>query len=278
MSMDAVTAAISHEVGQPLTAVGLNAAAGLNWLTQPRPDVKKAIAALRAVGDASHRTFDIIKSIRATFAKEPGRATDFSLNDLVLETTSLFERELAASRVSLTLSLDEKLPPISADRVQIQRVLVNLLNNGIEALRAIPDRSRGLAISSAVVNGGDVVLQVSDNGPGITNEDVEHIFDPFFTTKATGTGLGLPLCRTIAEEHGGQLWASSGAQEGATFHLQLPRNGEPPRMGEADGLLTSLETSLTLFRQSHPDGLTEAITELQHIVDEVRHSMRRPKP
>ena len=277
MSMDAVTAAISHEVGQPLTAVSLNAAAGLNWLTQPRPDVKKAIAALRAVGDAGSRTFDIIRSIRATFAKEPGRATEFCLNDLVLETTSLFEREMAASKISLKLSLADGLPPIKADRVQIQRVLVNLLNNAVESLRALPDRSHSLAISSAVANGRDVLIEVNDNGTGIADHDMEHIFDPFFTTKATGTGLGLPLCRTIAEEHGGQLWASSGNPEGATFHLKLPRSGASEGMDEADVLLTSLEGSLKLFRQSKPDGLTEAITELQHIVDEVRHSMRRPK-
>ena len=277
MSMDAVTAAISHEVGQPLTAVSLNAAAGLNWLTQPRPDVKKAVAALRAVGDAGSRTFDIIRSIRATFAKEPGRATEFCLNDLVLETTSLFEREMAASKISLKLSLADGLPPIMADRVQIQRVLVNLLNNAVESLRALPDRSHSLAISSAVANGRDVLIEVNDNGTGIADHDMEHIFDPFFTTKATGTGLGLPLCRTIAEEHGGQLWASSGNPEGATFHLKLPRSGAPEGMDEADVLLTSLEGSLKLFRQSKPDGLTEAITELQHIVDEVRHSMRRPK-
>jgi len=278
MSMDAVTAAISHEVGQPLTAVSLNAAAGLNWLTQPRPDVKKAVAALRAVGDAGSRTFDIIRSIRATFAKEPGRATEFCLNDLVLETTSLFEREMAASKISLKLSLADRLPPIKADRVQMQRVLVNLLNNAVESLRALPDRSHTVAISSAVANGRDVLIEVNDNGTGIAAHDMEHIFDPFFTTKATGTGLGLPLCRTIAEEHGGQLWASSAEGEGATFHLKLPRSGAPEGMDEADVLLTSLEGSLKLFRQSKPDGLTEAITELQHIVDEVRHSMRRPKP
>ena len=279
MSMDGVTAAISHEVGQPLAAVGLNAVAGLSWLTQPRPDVKKAITALRAISDDGRRTFDIIKSIRATFAKEPGRATEFSLNDLVLETVLLVERELAASKISLNLSLNETLPPILADRVQIQRVIVNLLNNAMDSLRAISDRPRSLAISSVLVRGNDVLLEVSDTGAGIEPEDIEHIFDPFFTTKATGTGLGLPLCRTIAEEHRGQLWASPGEPQGAVFHLRLPRSGAAPtNLDQTDQLLTSLEGSLRWLRQTRPEGLTNAITELQHVVDEVRLSTKSPKP
>ena len=278
MSMDAVTAAISHEVGQPLTAVTLNAAAGLSWLTQRRPDVKKAITALGAVSDAGRRTFDIIKSIRATFAKEPGRATEFSLNELVLETASLLEMELAASKISLNYSLDETLPPILADRVQIQRVLVNLLNNAMDSLRAISEGPRGLAISSTLVNGKDVMLEVSDTGAGIAPEDIDHIFDPFFTTKATGTGLGLPLCRTIAEEHRGDLWASPGEPQGAVFHLRLPRSGVPATsMDQTDDLLTSLEGSLRWLRQAKPDGLSKAINELQHVVDEVRLATR-PRP
>ena len=119
ISMDAVTASISHEVGQPLTAVALNASAGLNWLTQPRPDISKAIASLRAIRDDAKRTFDVIKSIRAMFGKGSGTISVFSLNDLVRETASVMDRELAGSKVSLVLALDKALPPIRADRVQI---------------------------------------------------------------------------------------------------------------------------------------------------------------
>ncbi len=150
MSMDAVTAAISHEVGQPLTAVALNTSAAVSWLTRAKPDVKNALTALRAASEERQRTVDIIRSIRATFAKEPGQATEFSLNDLVIETASLLDRELAASKVSLQLSLDEALPPILADRVQMQRVLVNLLVNAIESLRETTDRPRHVAIRSAL--------------------------------------------------------------------------------------------------------------------------------
>ena len=194
-----------------------------------RPNVEKAIAALRATIDAGQRTFDVIKSIRAMFAKEPGAATEFSLNDLVRETASLLDRELAGDKVSLELELDEALPPVLADRVQMQRVLVNLFTNAIESLDATHGRPRRIAIRSAPLNGQDVLLEVSDTGIGIAPEQMARIFDAFFTTKATGTGLGLSLCRTIVEEHGGRLWASPGNEHGATFHLRLPRSSPAAR-------------------------------------------------
>jgi signal transduction histidine kinase len=223
MSMDAVTAAIAHEVGQPLTGLITNAMAGHCWVTRDRPDRAKAVAALRAVIEAGNRTNEVIKSIRATFAKGGARATEISLNALVRETAAFLERELAGEKVSLELTLDEALPPVLADRVQIQRVLVNLFTNAIDSLGATRSGPRRIAIRSAPLNGREVLLEVSDNGIGIEPEEMTRIFEPFFTTKAKGTGLGLSLCRTIVEEHGGRLWASPGAARGATFHLQLPR-------------------------------------------------------
>lgn len=279
MSMDAITAAISHEVGQPLTAVGLNASAAMRWLTGGTPDVKKALSALRAVGDARQRTLDIIKSIRAAFAKESGRASEFSLNDLILETTSLLDGDLAASKVSLQLALHQALPPILADRVQMQRVLINLLTNAIESLRTISDRPRRIAISSAQMDGKDVLLQVSDNGAGIAAEDMEQIFNVFFTTKTTGTGLGLPLCRHIIEDHGGRLWASQCEPHGANFHLRLPPRGaasSSPREATHE-LLSNLEKSLSYLRQTKHEGLVDLVAELQNVVEQVRLSIRAEK-
>jgi signal transduction histidine kinase len=224
MSMDAVTAAIAHEVGQPLTGAITNAMAGLEWLNRDRPDVEKAAKALRGTIDAGKRTTEVIRSIRAMFAKGPGPASEFSLNELVRETAALLDREMIGEKVSLQLALDEALPPVLADRVQIQRVLVNLFTNAIESLSATRRRARHIAIRSASLNGEGVLLEISDTGIGIAEEEMAHIFDAFFTTKANGTGLGLSLCRTIVEEHGGRLWASQGEEYGVTFHLQLPRS------------------------------------------------------
>ena len=223
MSMDAVAAAISHEVGQPLSAVNTNALAGLNWLTRPRPDLERAVTALHAALDAGHRAFDIIKGIQAMFANETLKVSQFSLNDLVRETVSLLARELTGITVSLHLARDEALPRILGDRVQLQQVLVNLITNAIESVGVTRGRPRRIAIRTVPLDGEELLLEVHDSGLGIDSDEMERIFETFYTTKATGTGLGLALCRTIVEEHGGRLWASQGKQHGAIFHIQLPR-------------------------------------------------------
>jgi signal transduction histidine kinase len=222
MSIDALAAAISHEVGQPLAAVGINAKAGLTWLSGERPNVERAKSSFRATIEAGKLASGIIKSVRETFTKNSNERTTFEFVDLVQATTPLLQRELTSERITLQLELDETLPPVLADRIQLQRVLINLLSNAIDSLGAIEGRARQIVIRSARLRGQGVVLEVRDNGVGIAREDLERIFDPFFTTKANGTGLGLSLCRVIVEAHGGRLWASRGEDHGATFHLELP--------------------------------------------------------
>jgi signal transduction histidine kinase len=167
--------------------------------------------------------------MRSVLARQSGERTTFSLNDLVCETAPLLDEDMVRGNISLQLALDEALPPITADRIQIQQVLVNLITNAIQSLRATRRRPRRIAIRSAPVDGHDVLLNVSDNGIGIATGDIEQIFDAFFTTKANGTGMGLSLCRTIVEKHGGRLWATPGEGHGATFHLQL--HAEMPDRG-----------------------------------------------
>jgi signal transduction histidine kinase len=222
MSVDAMAAAISHEVGQPLSAVGIHAKAGLTWLSGERPNVERARASLSATIEAGKLAVGIIKSVRTAFTKGSSDRTTFDLADLVHATVPLLQRELVSGRISLQLALDETLSPVLADRIQIQRVLVNLISNAIESLGDTENRTRRIDIRSKPLRGHGVTLEISDNGIGIAREHMAQIFDPFFTTKATGTGLGLSLCRLIVEAHGGRLWASRGEHHGATFHLELP--------------------------------------------------------
>ena len=227
MSMEAVAAAISHEVGQPLAAVTLTAETSLRHLTRAPPQPDRAIASLRDTIEAGRRAFDVLKSVRAGFANRTGPLSDFSLNELVRETSTLLGRELAAQKISLQLALDESLPNVRANRVQIQRVLVNLLTNAIESLGASEGAGRRISIRSTTSDADSVLLAISDSGAGISPDQMARIFDPFYTTKSTGTGLGLSLSRTILEEHGGRLWASNGEEHGATFHVQLHSSHGP---------------------------------------------------
>jgi signal transduction histidine kinase len=221
MSIDGVAAAISHEIGQPLTAVSLSASAALSSLTRAQPDPEKAIRSLRDAIDATQRAFAVAKSVRAMFGERSNTLTQFDVNDLIRETASLLDREIVAHRVALRMALDEPLPPVLANRVQIQRVLVNLLMNAIESLGASKQRARRIAIRSAAADHDTLRVEISDSGAGIDPEAMTQIFEPYFTTKPSGTGLGLSLSRTIVESHGGHLWASRAEDGGAVFHLEL---------------------------------------------------------
>ena len=227
MAMDAVATAISHEVGQPLTAVALNARASLNFLTRSPPDIEKAARTLEDVIDASQRTFDVIKGIRATFIREAESLTEFSLDELVRETASLLAKEFAARKISVQLALDETQSPIIANRVQIQRVLVNLLTNATEGDGQSARSDRRVAIRSAPLDNENALLEISDTGTGFAAEQLDQIFDPLFTVGSARTGLGLSLSRSIVDEHGGRLWASQDDELGTIFHLTLPKRGRP---------------------------------------------------
>jgi signal transduction histidine kinase len=224
-SLDALVAAISHEAGQPLTAVILNTNAALALLPKSLPGAQRLEYSMRAVLDDATRTFDVIKSIRAMFTRQPGTTAKVDLNDLARETVSILQGEIAAAKLALKLDLGEDVPPILANQVQIQQVLINLLHNSIESVAATPGRLHQITIATATAQDRCVVLKVSDTGAGIAADKLEQIFEAFFTTKATGTGLGLAIARAIVDEHGGRLWADPNDRRGATFWMELPCSG-----------------------------------------------------
>jgi signal transduction histidine kinase len=233
MSIDALASAICHDVAQPMTAVGYYANSGLKSLSGERPDVPRAIKSMLTVIEAGNRAVEVIKSVRATFGRRASERTEFRLDGLVETTVTLLQRELDSQKITVQFAADETQPPVLADLVQLQRVLINLISNAIEALAAVDSRPRQITIRSATL-GSCVVVEISDNGAGIAPENMARIFDAYFTTKAAGTGLGLPLCRAIVEAHGGRLWASRGADYGATFHLKLPVSGSHAPTTTAD--------------------------------------------
>ena len=221
MSMDAVAAVIGHEVGQPLTALNLNARAGIDWLSREPPNPERAIASFEDAMEAGRDAAQVIRTIRASFAEGTAALAEFDFNELVRETADLLDLDLTAQNISLKLDLDESLPPIQANRVQIQRVIVNLLTNAIASMAATLGPARQILIRSRRA-GGDVLLHVADAAAPKQEEAMARDLEPAFTTKAERAGLGLPLARTIVAAHGGRLWASTTATWGAMFDLRLP--------------------------------------------------------
>ena len=229
MSMDVMAGAMSHEAGQPLSAAMLNMSAALNWLDQPKSDPIKAADSLRAAIEAGRRTFDVIKSVRTTSGEKAGTSIEFDFNDLLRETVEAMRIEFSRKKAAAHLDLDEDLPLVRGDRVQMVRVIVNLLANALEALGSTRRRGRrDITIRSMRSDQGNVLVEIADTGIGIPPESFERIFEPMFTTKKAGAGLGLWLCRTVAEHHSGQLWAEKGPDGGATLKLQVPASGIGP--------------------------------------------------
>jgi signal transduction histidine kinase len=168
------------------------------------------------------RASEIVRRIRTLTMKATPRKMQLELNDVINDVVALVQREVLNHRVSLRLELGSGLPPLLGDRVQLQQVLINLVINGIQAMADIGDDPRELLIESHRDSDGQVVVAVQDSGPGVDPESANRLFDAFFTTKAEGMGMGLSICRSIIEAHGGQVWASNNAGHGAIFQFSLP--------------------------------------------------------
>jgi C4-dicarboxylate-specific signal transduction histidine kinase len=220
----AMSAAIAHEIKQPLTAIVASASAGLRWLNRSPPNLDKARDALDKIAAGGHRASEVLQSVRAMYSPSdlPGTAVD--MNELIRETIALARGELEAARITVQLELAHRLPPIPAHRVQLQQVVLNLLANAADAMRGVTDRPRLLRVETRPSESGDVETTVEDSGTGIAPEYIARVFDAFFTTKSNGMGMGLAICRSVVEAHGGKLSVSPALPHGSVFRITLPRN------------------------------------------------------
>lgn len=222
-TLSALTASISHEVNQPISAVITSADACLRWLNRDQPEVQRARDAVMRIADDGKRAAEIISHLKSFYKKDASQKRELvSINDVVGEMLVLLRSEAGRHSVVMRTELALDLPSVSADRVQLQQVLMNLMLNGMEAM----NEPGGELMISTRREGGEVMVSVSDTGVGIRANKLEEVFNAFVTTKAGGTGMGLAISRTIIESHGGRLWATVNLGRGATFHFTLPTEPE----------------------------------------------------
>jgi PAS domain S-box-containing protein len=221
-----LAASIAHEVNQPLAAVVTNAAACLRWLDRETPNFDEARGTVRSIIKDGNRAGEVIQRVRALVNKTAGQKTQLHLNEVVNEVITLVQHELFSHRVLLRLELAPALPLVLADRIQLQQVILNLVVNGIEAMQAVTDRQRELVIRTQQDETHQILLTVRDCGIGIAANNADRLFDAFFTTKSSGMGMGLSICRSIVDAHGGRLSASGNVGPGATFQFTLPLHQE----------------------------------------------------
>jgi PAS domain S-box-containing protein len=221
-TMGELAASIAHEVNQPLMAIVTNAETCLRWLESDRPDLDEARQAAERIVRNGHRAADILRSIRGMARKSGPEMTLFDINDAVRDVLALIRGEMRRHDVLLETELFPDLGSIMGDRVQLQQVILNLIRNGIEAMSALTLRPRVLRVSTQTDEHGTVIIAVTDTGTGLDPAKVDCIYDPFFTTKPEGMGMGLSICRSIVEAHGGRLWASPNLPYGSVFRFTLP--------------------------------------------------------
>jgi PAS domain S-box-containing protein len=221
-TMGQLAASIAHEVNQPLAAVATNGNACLRWLAREPPNLDEAReAAARIVRDAN-RAAEVVANVRALTRKTPARKDWVNVNDTIGEVMTLTRVEAQKGRVALRTQLSPDVPPVLADKVQLQQVLLNLVVNGIEAMSGAVAEPRDLVIGSAKDVTNDVLVTVRDSGAGLDAGTADRLFDPFYTTKPGGMGMGLAISRSIIESHGGRIWAAPNTPRGAVFHFTLP--------------------------------------------------------
>jgi len=217
-----LTASIAHEINQPLTAITTNAEAGMRWLNRADPDVVEVRTLMGRVAGDARRAADIIQRVRGMAAHQASEKALLAINGVIEEAALFLQHEMQANQVRLVLELCADLPSIRADRIQMQQVIVNLAINAIQAMAGAAFGNRRLRIASSLTDADHVLVQVEDSGPGIAPESMPHLFERFYSTKNGGMGMGLPICQSIIEAHGGRIDVANGTWGGARFSFVLP--------------------------------------------------------
>ena len=219
-TMGELTASLAHEIKQPIGAAVTNAEACARLLDRDEPDITEAREAAVEMAKDIRRAADIIDRVRLLYQKGSPKSDLVDVNEVILEMVVLLGNEAKRHSITMITDLAAGLPQVMADRVQLQQLLMNLMLNGIEAMRELGGGE--LRIRSQLAEEGQLLISVADTGVGLPTEDLEKMFDAFFTTKAQGTGLGLAISRSIVTSHGGRIWAATNTGRGATFHIALP--------------------------------------------------------
>ena len=221
-----LTASIAHEVNQPLTGIATKASAALRWLAAEKPDMDRVRDVLDQIESASYLASAIITNVKSMFSKENHDKAEIDINKLISTVMNLVSVDLRKHRIELKMELDDQLPPVLANHVQLQQVILNLVMNAIDAMRSV--QSRVLSAKSSLNGRNSVHVSIEDTGIGIDPTNIDRIFERLFTTKRNGMGMGLSICHSIIENHGGRIWASPAVGRGSIFQFELPINaGEP---------------------------------------------------
>jgi C4-dicarboxylate-specific signal transduction histidine kinase len=220
-SLGELAASIAHEINQPLAAIVTNGGASLRWLNRDPPDLDETRQVVSRIVQEANRAADVVRGLRALVVKSGPQLTAFDINSAIEEVLALTRGNLQRQSVALHTDLSANMRPVVGDRVQLQQVLLNLITNGIDAMADVTDRPKVLTITAKSAQPDGVLVEVKDTGTGLDPAVADHLFTPFYTTKSKGMGMGLSICRTIIEAHGGRLWAKPNIPNGARFQFRL---------------------------------------------------------
>jgi two-component system, LuxR family, sensor kinase FixL len=226
--MGELAASLAHELNQPLTAILSNAEAAQHFLDASLPDLEEVRASLADIVDDDHRASEVIRRLRGLLQKGELERLPLDLNQTIREVVRLVHSDVIIRQVALTLALDPALPPVCGDRVQLQQVVLNLMLNGLEAMTDTGLDERALIVCTKRPDAHTVQVEVQDSDSGLAEVNMDRIFEPFYTTKPADMGMGLLICRSIIEAHGGRLWVANNLARGATFYFTLPVTEETP--------------------------------------------------